>query len=99
MVMNNDDGTLGLTRLNDGLRVRDIATFGLARCRVGDDPKEVLGREDLRQFDQIPVYDGERLVAILERASGERRPIDESVLVSADDPLSHFIYTARLIVW
>ncbi len=93
--MAGNDAGEGLAGLNEGLRVRHIATFGLAKCAATDDPNEVLGRDDLRDFDQIPVHDGTQIVGILERATGKCRPLDESVLVSADDPLSHFIHTVH----
>lgn len=88
--------TEGLTGLDEGLRVRHIAAFPLVTCRAADDPDEVLTRPEFHGFDQIPMTDGSRVVAILERANPlQLRRLDDSVLVSADDLLSHFIHTVH----
>ncbi len=88
--------TEGLTGLDEGLRVRQIAAFPLVKCRAGDDPNEVLTRPEFQGFDQIPMADGSRIVSILERGNPPQlRRLDDSVLVSADDLLSHFIHTVH----
>ncbi len=40
--------------LDEGLRVRHIATFPLATCKVGDDVAAIL-RPDYKDYDQSPV--------------------------------------------
>jgi hypothetical protein len=45
-------------------------------------------------FDQLPISEGSRIIGIAERSNPKvRRPLDDSVLVAADNPLSHFIHT------
>jgi PII-like signaling protein len=89
--------------LDEGLRVRHIAAFPLMTFPHGD-LGTILAKPELQDFDQIPITDGARIIGVLERSgSKELRRIDDSVLVSADDLLSHFIHTVheqpyRLIV-
>ncbi|MGA2859064.1 MAG: CBS domain-containing protein [Candidatus Sulfotelmatobacter sp.] len=85
-----------LAGLNEGLRVRHIAAFPLLTCSAADDLREVLSRRDLDGIDQIPITDGGRIVALWEHTrEWRRRPLDDSVLVSADAPLWHFIHTVH----
>jgi hypothetical protein len=81
--------------LTEGLRVRHIAHFGLIGCDVADDAGKVLARPELADYDQIPVRDCTRIVGVLERISGERKPLNEDILVSADEALASFICTLR----
>jgi hypothetical protein len=85
-----------LAGLNEGLRVKHIAAFPLLTCCAADDLGEVRSRPDLEGIDQIPITDDGRIVALWEH-SGEwqRRPLDDSILVSADAPLWHFIHTVH----
>jgi hypothetical protein len=62
---------------------------------VADAAEEVLARPELADYDQIPVRDCSRVVGVLERLSGKRKPLDESILVSADEALANFIHTVR----
>jgi hypothetical protein len=58
----------------------------------------VLARPDLQGIDQIPVKDGERIVAVLERSAFRewaKRPLDDSLLVSADAELWDFIHSVH----
>lgn len=82
--------------LNEGLRVRHIAASPLLTCSTTDELKAVLSRPDLESIDQIPILDDRRIVALWEH-SGEwkRRPLDDSILVSADAPLWDFIHTVH----
>jgi hypothetical protein len=90
---------LTMKGLEAGLKVGDIATYGFAACDAGDESAEVLGRPELVLFDCIPVRQGDRVVGVLEREGGvasgrvcERmRALDESLLVSAAEPLKGFI--------
>ncbi len=85
-----------LAGLNEGLRVRHIAAFPLLTCSASDELTAVLARPDLVGIDQIPITDGGRIVALWDRSrEWTRRPLDDSVLVSADAPLWHFIHTVR----
>jgi len=85
-----------LAGLNEGLRVRHIAASPLLICSASDELSAVLSRPDLLGIDQIPITDGGRIVALWERgADWKRRPLDDSVLVSADAPLWHFIHTVH----
>jgi len=77
--------------LSEGLRVRHIAHFGLHTCDERDEPAEVLKRDDLADFDQIPTTNAGKIVGVLERDSGIQRKLDDSLLVSADDSLPGFI--------
>jgi hypothetical protein len=83
-----------LIGLDEGLRVRHIATSPIMTCLASEDPSEVFARPTMSDFDQIPVRDGSQVVAVLERSNPKvRRRIDDSVLVSADELLSQFIHT------
>jgi hypothetical protein len=86
--------------LEVGLKVGDIATFDLATCSVKDDAGEVLGREELELFSSIPVRDNGPIVGVLERSattnghvSEAMRPLDDSLLVTFDEPIKSFIPT------
>ncbi len=81
--------------LSEGLRVRHIAHLGLMTCKSTDDTDEVLSRPTLAEFDQIPIAEGNCIVGILERKGQRRRPLDDSLLVSADEPLARFIFTLK----
>jgi hypothetical protein len=85
-----------LAGLNEGLRVKHIAAFPLLTCCTTDDLDQVLSRPDLDGIDQIPITDGGRIVALWEHSrEWKRRPLDDSILVSADAPLWHFIHTVH----
>src|SRR6266480_4425159 len=84
--------------LETGLKVGDIATYGFEACEAEDAAEEVLARAGLRVFDTIPVRNGVRVVGVLERsppkcgrAADCMRPLDDSLLVAADEPLKLFI--------
>jgi len=81
--------------LSEGLRVRHIAQLCLVTCKSTDDTAEVLSRPALAGFDQIPMAEDNRIVGILERKGQRRRPLDDSLLVSADEHLSGFIFTLK----
>jgi len=85
-----------LAGLNEGLKVRHITASPLLTCGTTDELEEVIARPDLGGIDQIPITDGGRIVALWERSKEwKRRPLDDSVLVSADAPLWHFIHTVH----
>ena len=81
--------------MSEGLRVRQISNMSLATCKSTDDVSEVLGRPTLADFDQVPITERNHIVGILERKGKRRRPLDDSLLVSADEHLSRFIFTLK----
>jgi predicted transcriptional regulator len=95
----------GLTMegLEQGLRVRHIATFDLATCSVDDETRDVLTDRNTENFDYIPVRDGGRIMGVLARSSspasgrvaGMMHPLDDTMLVSADEPLASYILSAH----
>ena len=93
--MRNSD-TENLNSLDEGLRVRHIANFPLVTCGPGDDGEELFAHAEYKEFDQIPIKDGARITSIWERSNpSQLRALDDSVLVAADSPLSHFIHTVH----
>jgi hypothetical protein len=65
-------------------------------CCAADDLCQVLSRPDLNGIDQIPITDDGPIVALWEHSrEWKRRPLDDSILVSADAPLWHFIHTVH----
>ena len=85
-----------LAGLNEGLRVKHIAASPLLKCSLEDELAQVLARPDLEGIDQIPIMDDGRIVALWEHSrEWKRRPLDDSLLVSADAPLWHFIHTVH----
>jgi predicted transcriptional regulator len=85
-----------LSGLDEALRVRHIANSSLVTCKDGEDPEEVFGSAGDKDFDQLPIMRANKIIAIAERSNPKaRRPLDDSVLVSADSPLSNFIHTVH----
>lgn len=88
-----------MSGLEAGLRVLHIATFNPQFCRPDTDTGQVLADEALRDFDYIPVKDGQRCVGVLRRGGGATDgPVStrmdlltDAMIVSADAPLSQFI--------
>jgi len=87
-----------MSGLETGLRVAQIATFNLDSCTEDQDASVVLGSPALSDFDQIPVRHKSRVIGVLERngtAKGSvresMRPLDDSLLVSSDEPLTRFV--------
>jgi predicted transcriptional regulator len=62
-------------------------------CDSNDDMNGVLSRSEFAEFDQIPIAEKNRIVGILERKGKKRRPLDDSLLVAADEHLARFIFT------
>jgi hypothetical protein len=86
--------------LEAGLQVRHIATFNPTTVSTYDNVDDVLKRDDLADFDYLPVQNRDgRIVGLLERRSGTRagavseamRSLDEELLVSSDSPLMDFL--------
>ena len=90
--------------IEEGLTVRLIATFKPRVCGVGDDLRAVIDREDLQQFDYVPVKDGDRTVGLLHRSAqrdsepklvGEvMDPLHEGILISSDSGILSYIERA-----
>jgi hypothetical protein len=86
--------------LESGLTVGDVTTFDFVSCSTGDFTSNVLGDPALAIFDAFPVKDGDRIVGVLERDNAPlvssavlsvMRRLDDSLLVSAHDPLSSLV--------
>ncbi|MGB8345024.1 MAG: hypothetical protein WCD86_09075 [Ktedonobacteraceae bacterium] len=87
-----------MTGLEAGLQVLHITNFNLQFC--DNDEEEVIAVFDrFKQFDQVPVRRNGKVVGLIERANGtitgqvkERmRPLNDSLLISAFEPLMHLI--------
>jgi len=96
--MNRDnDLETTLAGLDAGLRVRHIATFDVQSCEPEDSAAAVFERHP--DFDQFPVTQDGRVIGVIERGDGEMggpvrdhfRRLDDSMLVSAEEPLTGFI--------
>jgi hypothetical protein len=84
--------------LESGLTVGDIATYGFLSCDGLDQAAEVLARDELAQFDCIPVRDDGRVTGVLLRddkvsgtASEAMQHLHDGLLVAADEPLKAFL--------
>lgn len=90
---------LTMRGLQRGLTVGDIATYGFLACAGHDQAAEVLAREDLAQFDCIPVRNDGRITGVLLRedrgvsgtAFEAMRHLHDGLLVAADEPLKEFL--------
>ena len=87
-----------MSGLETGLRVAQIATFNLRSCSADEDAGDVLKDPARSDFDQIPVRHKLRIVGVLERDKVFRgsvresmRLLDDSLLVSSDEPLTRFV--------
>lgn len=97
--MTRDIFEITMDGLEAGLRVRDIATFDLRSCETSDPEQDVFARSELSGFDYVPVRRGGSIVGVLnrgaepsDRPAGEvMQPLDESILVAAEEPLTRFI--------
>lgn len=77
--------------LESGLHVEHIATFGLVTCDRNEPPAEVYDDPERASYDFIPVRDEGRVVAVLERPNLTPRPLDDTMLVSGQTPLTWFV--------
>ena len=84
--------------LETGLRVRQITQFNITCCTTDQNAGDVLGDPALADFDQIPVRQKSRVVGVLERGRlpagtvrESMRLLDDSLLVSSDEPLTKFV--------
>jgi hypothetical protein len=94
---------LGVTMsgLEAGFKVFHIAAFDLELCAPDNLASEVLNDPRLKDFDHIPVKEGNKIVGVLERGSVKRagsvrdnmRRLDGGMLVSAEESLPKFLPT------
>jgi CBS domain-containing protein len=93
-----------ISGLETGLRVLHIATFDLKTCSATQSVTDVADDASLADFDYIPVREKARIVGVLDNR-GQRPldgsvrdhmlPLDGSVLVTADEPLTRFVPLLR----
>lgn len=62
------DSNLLFSSVEEGLTVRLVTTFEPYCCDVDEDLAEVVGRQDLREFDYVPVKENDEIVGLLHRA-------------------------------
>jgi CBS domain-containing protein len=101
MMSHNDIFGATMAGLEAGFKVLHITTHELSTCTADSDVNEVLSNPSQKDFDHIPVKSGDRIVGVLERESQARdgtvrdymRPLDDSMLVSAEEPLPKFLPT------
>jgi CBS domain-containing protein len=101
----NQDDMLGVTLsgLEAGFRVHHIATSDLSVCMPDESMEEVLGDPAKKDFDHLPVREKGRIVGVVERHSinvtgqvrNKMRQLDDSILVSAEEPLPKFLPTLK----
>jgi hypothetical protein len=101
----NHNDILGVTMagLEAGFKVLHIAAFDLSVCTRDSDVGEVLSDPSNEDFDHIPVKEKGRVVGVLERTLKTRvgsvaqhmRSLDDSILVSAEEPLPKFLPTLK----
>ncbi|HET7035954.1 MAG TPA: hypothetical protein VFI42_09770 [Thermomicrobiaceae bacterium] len=88
-----------LEGLEQGLSVRHIASFDLKCCSIDDQVAAVCDDRRFRNFDQAPVERDGRIVGVLEFSNRGKsgtvvehmRPLDDSMLVSAAEPLASYV--------
>lgn len=69
----NGDSNLLFSSVEEGLTVGLIATYEPRCCGADDDLKDVVGNEDLREFDYVPVKEGKEIVGLLHRAAHDTK--------------------------
>jgi hypothetical protein len=60
-----------------------------------EDVEQASAKPTFDGIDQIPLFEGERIVAVWERGCKSKRKLDDSLLVSTDAPLWEFIHTVH----
>ncbi len=96
------DSNLLLSSVEEGLTVSLISTLDPRCCDADDDLKDVVGREDLREFDYVPVKEGDEMVGLLHRtvhdtedAAGPVRdamcPLRGDLIISANAGILSYI--------
>ncbi len=86
---------LSLSRIAMAFQVNDIATYELITCDGTQDPRELMDK--YLDIDQFPINNSGRITGVIERVRDfdnkpyQEHPLDEGILVSADEPLSNFL--------
>lgn len=98
------DSSQLLSSLEQGITVRLIATFKPRVCGVRDDLRAVVEREDLQQFDYVPVKDGGSTVGLLHRSACKdsglntvgdaMESLHEGILISSNSGVLSYIERA-----
>jgi predicted transcriptional regulator len=70
----NPDSSRVFSALEEGLNVGLIASYDLICCEAHDDLATIVRRGDLRDFDHVPVTDGDHIVGLLNCARYEQHP-------------------------
>lgn len=83
--------------LETGLTVGTIASSPIAKCDADMVPNDVLSRPEWLDFDVIPVATRGRVVAVIERKTGQLRPLDSGLLVSAVHPIQALLMEGSFI--
>jgi hypothetical protein len=99
----NDILDVTMAGLEAGFKVLHIAAFDIKVCGPDADVRDVLKDPLLNDFDHIPVREGTRIVGVVERDSrppaglvkNYMRSLDDSILVSAEEPLPRFLPTLK----
>lgn len=93
---------LTLAKLEQDLRVEDIATMALVMCDSSDLVQDIRERSDTKDIDQIPVRQLGRIVGVLERTAmaggtaGERMvSLHESNMIKAEASLAEALDSAE----
>ncbi|HYT45743.1 MAG TPA: hypothetical protein VEP90_25685, partial [Methylomirabilota bacterium] len=100
--MNNTDFEMTMQGLETGLQVQHIATLGqkLRTCQIDDkrDITTLFADPQFDGFDYIPVRNGDSTIGVISRESkgniennNNLQRLDESNLISAQEPLTRFI--------
>ena len=108
------DSSRLFSAIEEGLTVGLIATFDPRVCGLGDDLRATIDRADLRQFDYVPVKDGDRTVGLLHRTAHEEsgsgsvgnamEPLHGGMLISSDSGILSYVegadeHPCRLVLY
>jgi CBS domain-containing protein len=99
------DNNLLLSSVEEGLTVGLISTFDLRCCNVDDDLKDVVSHQELREFDYVPVKEGNEIIGLLHRVTHDTEdvtgrvrdvmcPLRGDLIVSADTGILSYIQGA-----
>lgn len=85
----NDVFTTTISGLERAFVVQDITSSPLITCKSEEELSQFL--EKYPEFDIVPLEQDGQIVAIIEKDSQIRKPIDISMLVSAEESLLNFL--------
>lgn len=100
------DSNLLFSSVEEGLTVRLMTTFEPNCCDVDDNLAEVVDRQDLREFDYVPVKERDEVVGLLHRAEHDTedatgrvreamRQLRGDLIISADAGILSYIEDAH----